>query len=476
MKRLKLLAPLLLVLLLLTGCSGPAEAPVQNTPAPTPEDAIAADVDWAFYNAKAETFVTAMADGNFDTAVSMFGEAMAEAADEAALEGIWDSIAAQAGAFVSVYEIENLEADEFFISFLTAQHENSGVTLRIVFSAEGLIMGLGIDGFPALEEPSITQHDGFTEYPVIIGAGTAFPLSGILAMPDDLTGPVPAVVIVSGSGPNDMDGSGIGAPIYRELAHYLAANGVAVIRNDKRTLTHGLQLVAEFGDSLTVWEESIEDALFAVALLREDPRIDPDRIYLVGHSLGGLLAPRIHEMGGDFAGLILMAGSPRDLLEIAIEQVGDSIAATLEMGLATEEDLTDLIEQLEALREVSVSFAHLSIEEIKKTELPLFGGSAYYFYNLRQHPFERYAAHVTVPVLVLHPEKDFQVLADVDFVLLQEIFAGHENVEFRLYEGLNHAFMPTTATNFVEHAESVMTPGHVDTVVFRDIVEWILSR
>ena len=147
------------------------------------------------------------------------------------------------------------------------------------------------------------QHEGFTDYPIIIGEGTDFPLAGLLSMPNNAAGTVPAVVIVAGSGPHDMDASTVGSP-YRDIAEFLAANGIAVIRYDKRTFTHGERMVQELGGSMTVWEESVEDAILAAELLRADSRIDENRVYIIGHSLGGMLAPRIHVAGGDFAGLI----------------------------------------------------------------------------------------------------------------------------------------------------------------------------
>ena len=112
--------------------------------------------------------------------------------------------------------------------------------------------------------------------------------------------PVPAVVLVHGSGAHDMDLTVAGNRPFFDMASHLSANGIAVIRYDKRTLTHGARMMEELGGSISVREEAIEDAILAAQLLRADPRVDSSRVYLAGLSLGGTLAPRIHaEPGGN---------------------------------------------------------------------------------------------------------------------------------------------------------------------------------
>ena len=88
---------------------------------------------------------------------------------------------------------------------------------------------------------------------------------------------------------------------------------MASLRYDKRTFAHGKRLADALQGCLSVEEEVIRDALCAAALLRAEPLIRPDRVYLLGHSMGGMLAPRIDAEGGAFAGLIFWAGTPRTL-------------------------------------------------------------------------------------------------------------------------------------------------------------------
>jgi len=485
------------LLFIITGCdNGNEETIADDTPTTELEDttevedtADVVDVDWDFYNLRAAEFVFAVASGDFDSAIGMFDEAMSEAVDAEALQGMWEEvIISLAGEFITIHEIQNAVVEEFYISTVIMRHEHSGFGWNVVFSEDGLIAGLSTLGTLLLpdaenihttDEAERNQREGFVDYHIIVGEGTMFPLRGILSIPDDVAEQVPAVVIAHGSGGSDLDGTlpGAGSTPYREIAEFLAANGIAVIRYDKRTFAHGRQVAQEFGGSLTVWEETIEDILLATEMLRADPRIDSDRIYIIGHSLGGVLAPRIHAEGGDFAGLILMTATTRPILELFVEQTRASIDAAIYLGLAEEADFAGILDELDELEELLGRLADMSEEEAKTTPVPMhgIGTMAYYYKNQMAHPFEKYAQDVTVPILIMQGGRDFQILPDVDFVLLQELFAGQNNVSFRLYDDLNHAFMPTTAENFMEHAESIMSPGHVYTQVLQDIVDWILG-
>lgn len=154
-------------------------------------------------------------------------------------------------------------------------------------------------------------------------------LPGRLALPPG-DGPFPAVVLVHGSGPNDEDET-IGArKLFRDLAWGLAARNIATLRYVKRS-----RFQPEAFDpkrKATVKEEVIDDARAAVALLERDPRIARRAVFLLGHSLGGTLAPRIAQGGPPLAGLLIFAGSTRPLDELVRDQlrvIGAAVDAEL---------------------------------------------------------------------------------------------------------------------------------------------------
>ena len=109
--------------------------------------------DWEFYNSRAEYFVISMANGDFDSAFEMFDDVMAPLMPAASLKNdLWDNIIPQAGAFVEINKIENTMLDGYYVCFTTSEHKKTGVTLRVVFSENGSISGLFVDGYPEIEK------------------------------------------------------------------------------------------------------------------------------------------------------------------------------------------------------------------------------------------------------------------------------------------------------------------------------------
>ena len=156
---------------------------------------------------------------------------------------------------------------------------------------------------------------------VIVGSGSAYPLNGLLTLPVDRSEPVPAVVLVHGSGPSNMDEKVMKLTPFKDLAEGLVKYGIASLRYDKRTFVYARVYARKTAkECVTVKEETIDDAVLAVQMLKKDARIDPDRIFVVGHSMGAMLAPRIDAEGADVKGLVLMAGTPYRLEDIVLRQ------------------------------------------------------------------------------------------------------------------------------------------------------------
>ncbi len=303
------------------------------------------------------------------------------------------------------------------------------------------------------------------EEKVIVGAGTAYPLNGLLTLPDDAEAPVPAVVTVHGSGPSDMDEKVMKLTPFKDLAEGLAARGVATLRYDKRTFAYARKLAKT---DLTVKEETIEDALLAIKLLREDARIDPARIYLLGHSLGAMLAPRIDAEGGNAAGLILMAGTPCRLEEVVLRQLRESGKGKGVLRRIVGMEYKIFSKKFSGLYE-------MSDEEARKKK---FAGNLtlYYFKEMGRKTAAEYLAGSDKPVLLLQGEKDFQVLADDDFRRFRNLLAGRENTYFRLYPGLNHLFVTAIYDDILKATKEYGTERHIGSEVIGDIASFVLGE
>ena len=299
---------------------------------------------------------------------------------------------------------------------------------------------------------------------ITVGAGTAYPLNGLLTLPDDCTGPVPAVVMVHGSGPSDMDEKIMKLTPFKDLAEGLAKRGVASLRYDKRTYVYKRQLAKTLP---TVKEETIDDALLAVALLKADPRIDKDRIFLLGHSMGAMLAPRIDVEGADVRGLVMMAGTPHRLEEVIVNQLNRFDNKSL-LGLIAKLENNICVKKFDGLYQ-------MSDDEAKQKR---FAGSLslYYFKEMGQKSATDYLLESRKPVLIMQAEKDTQVLADDDFKLFQTQLAGRENTVFRLYPGLNHLFVEAITDSIMKATKEYGVERHIGDNVIADIAAFVLEQ
>ena len=300
---------------------------------------------------------------------------------------------------------------------------------------------------------------------IVVGSGTKYPLKGLLTLPENAPQPVPAVVLVHGSGSSNMDEKVMKLTPFKDLAEGLARHGIASIRYDKRSFAHPFKLLRE-KEPLTVRQETIEDAVLAAELLRKDPRIDHDRVFIIGHSMGAMLAPRIDAEGGNFRGLILLAGTPRKIEEVLREQVDEQMRSMNKFLRALAgKQVKKLLAGFEGLY-------GLSDEEAKKKK---YGGGAtmYYFKEMGEHAAPMYLQNTDKPMLILQGEKDFQVKADVDFAAYKALLGERENVTFKLYPNLNHVFVPSVYFDISKAKQEYSVEQHIGEEVIGDIAGWI---
>ncbi len=233
----------------------------------------------------------------------------------------------------------------------------------------------------------------------------------------------PVAILVHGSGPNDKDGTAINQRPLRDLAVGLASKGIATIRYDKRTKTYGLKMVLSKA-TLTTKEEVTEDVHFAIEAAKKQKALNPNKIYVIGHSLGAMMAPRIGKENPDLAGIILMAGPARKLEDIVLEQY-----IYLQ---ATDAQIEAYKKQLALLKSGDYT------NETPANELPL-GLPPEYWKDLSSYNQVNIAQELTIPILILQGERDYQVTME-DYKLWQDALSEDTNAEFKSYPKLNHLF------------------------------------
>ncbi|HKM51906.1 MAG TPA: alpha/beta fold hydrolase, partial [Isosphaeraceae bacterium] len=285
-------------------------------------------------------------------------------------------------------------------------------------------------------------------------------LPGTLTEPNG-AGPFPAVVLVQGSGPHDEDETiGPNKP-FKDLAWGLASRGIAVLRYEKRTHKYAEQYVKDLGN-LTVKEEVTDDARAAAALLAQQPEVNRKRIYVLGHSLGGMLAPRIAEGDDQIAGIIIMAGSTRPLGQIVVDQI--KYLSTLKGPVGD-----GAKGQIEAAEKFARDYDSPTLkprETVSMLGIPL---PASYVLDLRSYDPGATVARLKIPILVIQGESDYQVTKK-DFEGWEKALAGHNHVTMKTYPGLCHLFTP--AGNPPSPAD-YDKPGHVAKATLDDIASWV---
>ena len=303
---------------------------------------------------------------------------------------------------------------------------------------------------------------------IVVGKDTKYPLKGILTLPDNITEPVPAVVLVHGSGSSNMDEKVGKITPFKDLAEGLAKQGIACVRYNKRSFSYGLKMVMDKKNIITVKEETIDDAIMAANLLKNDSRIDTSKVFIIGHSMGGMLAPRIDAEGGNFRGLIMMAGSPLPMGKIMLIQLEEQMA---EMKGLTKKIISKQLDKFTVLFE---GLYELTDEAAKATKIGN-GVTLYYFKEMGQPSVEDYLNKTDKPMLIMQGEKDFQVRADRDYAAYQKILVGRNNVTFKLYPGLSHAFVPATYEDISMAKKEYSIEKHIGDDVISDIANWIKS-
>jgi dienelactone hydrolase len=294
-----------------------------------------------------------------------------------------------------------------------------------------------------------------------VTAGAAgWPLPGNLTMPVG-DGPFPAVVLVHGSGPQDRDASIGPNKLFRDIAFGLATNGVAVLRYEKRSREHAARLNENL--RITVREEAIDDVLAGVALLRRSARIDPTRVFVLGHSLGGMLAPRILEADPTLAGAVVLAGAVRPIERSIIEQTRYLLVAD---GQLTDDER----DQLMAVERLAASVRALTPDDVGKP-VSTGGAPASYWLDLRGYDPPALASRLASPFLILQGERDYQVTM-ADFARWRAALESRANVTLTSYPALNHMFMAGAGPSL---PSEYLAPGHVDAQVVADIARWITT-
>lgn len=393
-----------------------------------------------------------MVEGEFKETYQNFSALVKLQMSEKALKEAWDKTIDGMGEYLEIYDISLENTEKYQIVIVILRFENNGLKISFTYNNKNKLEGLWLNYAPIKEDAITTET--FEEIEVNFGE-SEYPISGVLTLPKDVKLP-PVVVLVPGSGSHDLNETvGANKP-FRDIAHGLAEQGIASIRYNEK-----LFLYPELADNdLTIEMDSLDDAAGAIAYAASSEQVNADQIYVLGHSLGAMMAPKIATDSKEVAGLILLAGSPRRLEDIIYDQVVDAVANT--EGITeeqAEEAIASTITGVDAVKGLKEAGHQL-----------LLGIPATYWYSLNQINIGELAKELTIPMFIAQGSADFQVYKEKDYTLWQELLGDQKTVTFKLYGNLNHLFMTTNGKTDVTEYN---TKGTVDQTVIDDMVLWI---
>jgi len=418
---------------------------------------------------KARQLIAAMDKGDFQTAVRDFDATMLKVFDADKVKAMWTKqLPAQVGAFKQQGPARRDELQGYEIVLITCSFEKTMLDARVVFDKNGKIAGLGfVPTAPPVkyEPPAYADPAKFEETEVTVGSGE-WAVPGTLTRPKG-AGPFPGLVLVHGSGPNDRDETlGPNKP-FKDLAWGLASRGIAVLRYEKRNKVHGQKILADpkLEAAMTVKDETIDDAVAAAALLQKSAGIDPKRVFILGHSLGGYLMPRIALAAEPLApaGFISLAGLTRPLDDTIVRQM------TYLYGLAGNTLSDEDRKKLQDIKDAVAKIKALTAAD-KGSTMKLIGAMPSYWLDVRGYDPPETAKAVRKPMLFLQGERDYQVQT-ADLENWKKALGGRQDVEFRLYPKLNHFFYEGEGT--LVPLEYMQKHGSVAPYVIDDIANWI---
>jgi dienelactone hydrolase len=404
-----------------------AETPTESSPeteSPTQADA-----------ATAQAFVRDLSDGTYGRARERLATDAANRLSANTLERLWLGLTAQHGALQGIAGVERTTATETPVVTVTARCVEADQPVQCTFDDARDITKVR---FPAeYSPPAYADESAFTERTVTVeGAGCSLP--GTLSVPertagsatgreDGGDGTVPGVVLVHGSGAHDRDETiGPNKP-FRDLAWGLASRGVAVLRYQKRTAACDVQ-PGDWGINNIV----VEDAVQAVELLGAQDEIDPDRRYVVGHSLGATCTPRIAERT-DLAGGAMLAAHARQITDVVRDQRQYLLSITGGLSEAEKDKIATLDKALTRIENGDVA------PDKRVMRLP---GS--WWSSLLAYDQVATARRVETPLALFQGGRDYQVTEEDDFARWRSELGDRANTSTFLYPDLSHLFQSGT--------------------------------
>jgi len=413
-------------------------------------------------SAKTDSIYSWFTHEKFNAIHKEFDYEMSRSLSTEQLESTWGQIQMMFGSPIETKEKSIAHVKNLILVRMPIVTDKSALVLSVSFDSVYKVAGLFLSpGKISYTPPDYVNPEKFEERKLNFG-GKNFPGTGILTLPITKTAS-PLVLIVPGSGPVDKDLSIGPNKIYKDLAWGLACNGIAVFRYDKRTLQYQNQLLQNdsLNEKFTIESEYLNDLKEIVAQLKGRTEINPKQIFILGHSQGGYLIPYLNKNIKNIAGFISLAGTLREIPELAIEQI--HYLSSLDSTQNGDDERID-----EVLKRMHNSCSK-QVKNLKSNQEVMPPYTLNYWRYLANYEPQKMVLSIKQPMLVLQGERDYQVTMK-DFQVWKNCLQNKQNVSYQSFPGLNHLFLKAEgAPNPAEY----MQPGNVSFEVIQAITEWL---
>jgi len=381
------------------------------------------------------------------------------------LQLVWMGLFNQFGPLQSVGKASFREGIEAVETVLPLRFEQQEQRLLLRFDSLQRINAFILQPAKEVENwryPAYGRPDSYREFSMKVLSDT-IQLPAILTLPKNCK-QCPVVVFVHGAGPNDKDESQGPNKMFKDLAVGLASRGIASLRYDKRSLAYGPELMEDLR-RLTIQTETIDDAVNALLLLRRVVEVDTNRIFLLGHGIGGILAPAIVQQSNlPVRGLILAAPAAKSFAQVVFEQY---VHLASRGGFSAEEQ--------QLLRMQERAKKHAMDPQLKpgfpQDSLPL-ALPAEYWLSWQSYDMGTTLWQINQPVLVVSGDADYQIPPETILHLKQKMM-GRDRLTYTSYPLLNHFFMPAGGS---AGPEDYQIRSNVAERLVVDLEKWIRTE
>lgn len=414
---------------------------------------------------KTKTLTELLAKRDFDKFKENISEEFKKATEGQDLD-VFKMLEKELGAYKEITKTEIETQNGYYLTDSTLQFERGTVDQTIAFNGEMVADGVNYLNM----KKDIVPEEGEKE--ITLDAGTGYPVKGMIKMPK---GEVKAgIVIVDGSGPNDMNMTLGQNKMMKHLSDQLAEKGFAVLRFNKRTYQYGKEL-AKIGmqNKTLIKDEFIDDAAEGLKTLAKEQGIPTDKLFILGHSQSGSYLPVINETAGNLAkGYIILSGTPTNIAELSKKQLEKVIEEGSEN--ADEEQVKMMKQNIKTNDELLKKIETMSDEELNKPENYPFGIPGVYVKDLMKYDPIKLYNDSKLPIFIRIAEFDKQVPVS-ELELWKNGLDKNENDSIEEVKGANHMMQPsdgkTKLANLI--TDEYQKDAPIVSSVIDDIAAWI---